>query len=556
MKASDTVADVVIVGAGAGGAAAAWALASSGVSVLVLEAGPSFNPLTDYHLHLPDWELRDFPTHQTRYRSRQTFEPMQALPARLDDLRSWNAVQGRLNRSPRRLAQAYQHVRGVGGSTLHFTGEAHRMHAQALRMRSRFGVAADWPLRYAELEPFYARAEALVGVAGPADGQPRGRRTPYPMPAHPLSYAGRKIMAAGQQLGLPFEANSLAVLSQPYDGRPACNYCNGCQRGCPRRDKGSADVTFMRHALATGRCTLVTEAPLIQIVPGTDGRVRAVLYQQGPVLQRVATRMLVLACGAVETPRQLLLTRGAECPDGLANQNGQVGRHFMETVAWSSAGLHPEPLGSHRGLPSELVAWGANAPGSIPGAPGGLRFTYRTGEAGFTGPANYARRVVPGWGSEHKRAMREAMGHVLAVGMIGESLPNEQTFIALDSEKRDEFGQPLARIHAHLTEHEFTVLRHGAQQCRSLLQVAGVPKLQEEYGSADYFSATHVFGSCRMGDDPKTSVVDRHGRAHGWKNLWVSDASVFPSSGGGESPSLTIYALALRTAQAIRQALL
>ena len=178
---------------------------------------------------------------------------MQPLEARWDGLLSWNAVLGRLNRSERRGVQGYQHVQGVGGSTLHFTGEAHRLHADSMRMDSRFGVAADWPLSYAELEPYYERAEALVGVAGPADGRPRGRRGAYPLPPHGRSHACAPLVAAGDKLGLRWEDNALAVLSQPFDGRPGCNYCNNCGRGCPRQDKGSADVTFIRQALATGR---------------------------------------------------------------------------------------------------------------------------------------------------------------------------------------------------------------------------------------------------------------------------------------------------------------
>ena len=553
--AADTAYDAVIVGAGAGGAAAAWALSSQGLRVLVLEAGPHFEPGTDYKLDQPDWERQPFPADKARHAGRTTFAALQSLAPEWDGLRSWNAVHGQLNAGPRRLAFAYHHVRGVGGSTLHFTGEAHRLHAQALRMRTRFGVAADWPLSYAELEPFYEQAERLVGVAGPANGWPRGRRTPYPLPAHRSSHAAGPVMEAGRQLGLQWEPNALAVLSQAYDGRPGCNYCNNCGRGCPRRDKGSADVTFMRQALATGRCTLLTEAPVLRIVPGTNGRVREVEYAHRQGRHRIATRVLVLACGAIETPRRLLLTSGSAARNGLANESGQVGRHLMETLSWSSAGLHPQALGSHRGLPSELICWAHNAPDAIPGVVGGIRLSARTGEAGFTGPVAYAQRAITGWGADHKQRMRDAFGRMLAVGMVGESLPNAQTLVDLDPEQRDEFGQPLARIHAHLPDTELRRLEFGAQQCRAMLKAAGVAQLQEEYGSADFFSATHVFGTCRMGHDPAQSVVDQHGRAHAWKNLYIADASVFPSSGGGESPSLTVYALAIRTAARIRRAL-
>src|ERR1022692_464602 len=552
---SDDVYDVVIVGAGAGGAAAAWALSSQDVRVLVLEAGPRFDPATDYRLHEPEWELHDFPADRGAYRGRYTFAPMQRLDARWDGLRSWDAANGRLNRGERRVAYSYHHVRGVGGSTLHFSGEAHRINLAAMRMHTRFGVAADWPMSYEELEPYYEQAEALIGVAGPENGWPRGRRGPYPLPAHPASYAARKIYAAGEKLGLRWEPNSLAILSRPYDGRPGCNYCNNCSRGCPRLDKGSADITFMRKALESGRCTLLAEAPVIRIVPGAGGRVQEVHYVHERIERRVDTRVLVMACGAVAAPRMLLLARNTFARNGLANESGQVGRNFMETLAWSSAGLHPERLGSHRGLPCELICWTHNAPDAIPGVTGGIRLVARTGEQGFSGPVSYAERAIGGWGAAHKRQMREAFGRMLAVGMVGESLPNPQTYVGLDPEQRDQFGDPVAQIHAHLPDTELQRLAFGAKQCRTVLEAAGVPELQEEYGAYDFFSATHVFGTCRMGEDPAHSVVDPHGRSHVWKNLYVVDASVFPSSGGGEAPSLTINALALRTAARIRQAM-
>lgn len=550
--ASDAEVDVVIVGAGAGGAACAWGLTNAGVRVLVLEAGPAFDPHADYALHKPDWALHDFPAHKARHPARYGYAPLQELQARWDHLRSWNVVSGRLNRTRWRSAQGYLHVRGVGGSTLHFTGESHRMHAEAMRMRSRFGVAADWPLSYRELEHFYEQAEALIGVAGPPDGWPRGRRGAYPQPPHDVSYGGARVIEAGRRLGLAWEPNSLAVLSRPMGDRPGCNYCNNCQRGCPRRDKGSADVTFMAAAQATGRCTLWTDAPVRELHLGSDARVQAVTVQRGDARQRVRCRLLVLACGAVETPRLLLLTPEPGSGHGLGNAQGQVGRHFMETLAWSSTGLHPDNLGSHRGLPSELVCWAHNAPDALPGVPGGYRLTARTGEAGFTSPAAYAQRLVPGWGGTHLKALQAAFGHALSIGAVAESLPNPGSFVDLDPALTDDAGLPAARIHAHLDDTELKRLEAAAAQCRAMLAACGVPKPLEEYGSADMFAATHVFGTCRMGRDPRDSVVDAHGRVHAWKNLYIADASVFPSSGGGESPSLTVQALALRTAQQLR----
>ncbi len=186
--------------------------------------------------------------------------------------------------------------------------------------------------------------------------------------------------------------------------------------------------------------------------------------------------------------------------------------------------------------------------------PGGCRLNSATQEIGFNGPIAYASRVVNGFGKTLKDSVRSSFGRCLSVGAVGEFLPNEATFVDLDPDKKDHFGIPLPRIHSHLGEPEIKRLRFMAGQSRQLLRAAGATELVEEIGAFDLFSATHVFGTCRMGADPATSVVDAHGRSHDHPNLFIADASVFPSTGGGESPSLSIHALAVRTADRIARA--
>ncbi|MDZ7711485.1 MAG: NAD(P)-binding protein [Roseovarius sp.] len=251
-------ADVVIVGSGAGGAASAWALTEAGLHVLLLEAGPQFVPARDYPLDTPDWERRRFPAPEGS-RARILYGDLGRLDPADATLQGWNAADGRAPLPARRIASrtGYAHVLGVGGSTLHYVGEAHRLHPESFRLARDHGAGADWPLGYDELEPFYTEVEALIGVAGPQETGARWRASPYPQPAHPLSPAARRLVQAGARIGLPFDANARAALSRPHDGRPPCNYCGQCSRGCPLGDKGSADVTFLRRAEATGRLTLI-----------------------------------------------------------------------------------------------------------------------------------------------------------------------------------------------------------------------------------------------------------------------------------------------------------
>lgn len=543
--------DAVIVGAGAGGAASAWRLCEQGLRVLMLEAGPRFSPARDYRLHQPDWERYLFPNPQGS-RGNFTIGALDKLDPADDDLHSWSRASGRLNREGVRQAMGlgYWHVQGVGGSTLHFVGESHRMHPAAMHLHSLHGVGCDWPLSYSDLEPYYTLCEHVVGVAGPVEQGARWRSKPYPLPPHPLSPSARCLLAAGQRLGMRWQENSRAALSIPFDGRPACNYCGNCSRGCPLGDKGSADVTFIRKAETTGLLTVKPLSPVVRIHEGYAGNISAIEYLDHKTLHRIETPILILAAGAVQTPRLLLANGNRQHPNGLANGSGQVGRNFMETLSWSSTGVVSDIANSHVGLPADAICWDFNAPDAIPGVIGGCRFNSATQEIGFTGPIAYATRVVAGFGQQLKSRVRSSFGSAVSVGSTGEFLPNENTYIDLDINKKDRLGIPLPKLHSHLSSVEIERLKFMAYQSRRLLQEAGA-ELVEEIGAWDHFSATHVFGTCRMGNDARSSVVDATGRSHEHRNLFVTDASVFPSSGGGEAPSLTIQALAVRTADAI-----
>ncbi len=544
----------MVIGAGAGGGTAAWRLCGKGLNVLLLEAGPAFDPALHYRLDRPDWERHPFPELPGSQGSFSVAQ-LDRLEDRNKDLRSWNRVIGPFTRGDRRRVAGlgYLHVQGVGGTTLHFVGEAHRLHPNAMKLRSEYGAGSDWPIGYVDLEPYYAVCERVAGVAGPVgESGARWRSTPYPLPPHPLSPPAQRLAEAGRRLGMHWEANARAALSEPYDGRPACNYCGNCNRGCPLGDKGSTDVTFIRKARASGRLVLKPQCPVLRIHAAADGRIASIEYVDGERnRQKVEAPFFVLAAGAVQTPRLLLANASRRYPNGLANSSGQVGRNFMETLSWNSTGLVPGLKNSHIGLQSDAICWDFNAPDAISGVTGGCRFNSSTQEIGFTGPMAYASRAIGGFGARLKQRVRSSFGSALSVGAIGEFLPNDGSYVDLDPHQKDGFGIALARLHSRLTQHEIDRLRFMAEQSRRLLREAGAIELVEEFGAWDSFSASQVFGTCRMGNDPAASVVDANCRSHDHPNLYIADASVFPSSGGGESPSLTIFALAVRAMDAL-----
>ncbi|MER3445500.1 MAG: GMC family oxidoreductase [Candidatus Dadabacteria bacterium] len=531
--------DCIVIGSGPGGAPFAWRLASRGMNVLILEAGDRYDPQKDYPLNLNDWETKGFPH---RRNMDYDFGKNQVLDPKYKHLKSWNKASGELNRSENRRYLEYQHVVGVGGTTLHFQGEGHRLNPSAFRMKTLFGVGEDWPITYKDIEPYYSEVEKIIGVAGPKEIPARPRTSPYPLPPHKLSFASQIIEKGCKKLGLELVPNSVAILSHVYRDTPPCNYCNGCVWGCPRRDKGTVDVTFIPLAEKTGRCRILTNAFAARIdVEKKDGvkKSKGVLYYDRDKKEHfVEGDFIAVACGAVETPR-LLLNSGI-------NGNGIVGKNFMETVFYHAVAFHPERLDSFRGIPIDSVIWKWNEPNPKNGFPGGLRLFPTAGTA--MGPISYALRFHKGWGEEFVKDVEKWFGHAIAIGGIGEFFPNGDTFVSVSRDKKDEFGIPLAEIQSFLGDTELKILDFMSKTSKEILKASGAGEIVEEFSTYDFFSASHVFGTCRMGKDPSKSVVGPDLRSHEIKNLFITDASVFPSSGGGDAPALTIEALSLRAA--------
>lgn len=541
--------DVVVIGSGAGGAAVAWRLVSEGAQVLLLEAGPRFDPATDYALTDPDWERHRFPE-KPGSMATILFDDLGPVPEADDLPRSENVVWGALTSGAQRKAagQGVAHVQAFGGTTLRFVGEAHRLHPDAFRLQSLTGQGADWPLTYQDLESYYALCENLIGVAGPISDS---SAAPFPLPPHPLSPGAERLAAAGARLGQSWQANSRSALSVPYDDRPACNYCGNCSRGCPIGDKGSADVTFLRHAERTGRLQVLTDCQATRIETGPNGNATAVYCVIAGQQHRIETPILVLACGAVQTPRLLLASASTEHPNGLANGSDQVGRNFLETLFWNATGLAPNLKNSHMGLPADAVCWDYAKPTSGLHVAGGYRLSHATQEIGFVGPIAYGTRLIPGSGAQFQARLRQAFGSAVTVAAMGETIGDPRSALRLSADQSDAAGMPLPVLSSVLTENSLNLLREMSKTGRAVLREAGVAQILEESTNADRFYSTHVYGTCRMAADAKDGVVDQSGRSFDIGNLYIADASVFPSTGGGEAPSLTINAIGVRTADAI-----
>ena len=541
-------ADVCVIGAGAGGAVASWALCERGLRVLLLEAGPRIDP-RDQGSHSQHWELDvpavNSPADEPRH---QGYESAPGLPldrryARLHTRTPTNFARRARKRRPFRHARAV----GVGGSTLRYQGEAHRFPAHAFRMRSRFGVAEDWPLDYDELAPYYERVEALLGVAGDPHNPFKPARGPYPYPAHPFSRVSRHVARAARELGWGLLANPLAILPEPRPGRSACHYCNGCTHGCAVSARGSVDVAVVPRAARSGRLVLRTGIRVTSLEHGTDGRIRAVIGNdaQGHS-QRFRARAFVLAGGAIETPRLLLHSAGGAHPEGVGNGHDQVGRHLMETLYVSRTAVFEPSLESFAGVPYDSRIWRFNGSrADVASGPAG--FTLSATGASLRGPVRHALEGARTFGAAHRRQMRLFGNGIDFVG-VAEQLPRPENRVTL-SETLDPAGVPLGRVTTDLDETDLEALSQVRERLGELAGAAGADKFIGQTTAYDTPHATHIGGTCRMGNDPRTSVLDASGAVHGVPNLIVADASALVTQGAGDSPSLTIQALALRSSE-------
>jgi choline dehydrogenase-like flavoprotein len=539
--------DVVVVGSGAGGSPIALELARAGAHVVVLEKGR----------HVPQEQM----VHD-EVAKRRSF----MVPDPRDEPHTVRYGEG----------EATPTVEGwtaniVGGGTVHFSGFFHRMHPVDMRMRSTLGPIegadlADWPISYADLEPYYRRVDEEIGVSGTWRAHPyeEPRSAPYPLPPideHPI--AGR-IDDAAANLGMHTFPTPRAVLSRPYHGRAACSYCPMCaDYGCPTGAKGSTLAALLPGAVATGRCEIRAQCMATEVLVGRDGRVEGVVYRDPQGMTRVLrARIVILACTAVESARLLLLSRSSLFPNGLANRNGLVGRHLV----FSSGALGGATLGTRedsgdgRHLSAQRSLQDFYFMES--GAQDGVRKAGTLGFlVGFEEPIGMAEAVAfrsgsadegpekVVWGSDLKRRLRERLRQQqLHFESFCEFYANPGTYMDLDPSVKDRWGVPVARMTVDPHPHTRAATRFIAEKAMQVLKKLGA---DEAYVSSPQTETKFLQGgTCRFGDDPATSVLDRSCRAHEVPNLYVTDGSFLPTS-GGVPPTMTIMANSFRVADAV-----
>ena len=538
-KESDVV-DFVIVGSGAAGGVIARELARAGLSVVVLEQGPRFTPQTYTHDELRDWYLGGLTNDAVR--NPQTFRDSADKTAELQ-----------------KFKPALWYGRVVGGSTVHYTANFWRFHEIDFKERSVLGAIAgtgfaDWPITYADLEPYYTKIDWEIGVSGLAGADPFDppRSRPYPMPPLPVKSSGVLFERGARKLGWHAVPSPMAINSQPYRGRPACVHCGFCHGlACEVRAKASTLTTVIPEAIATGRCEVRPDSYVFRIETSKEGRATGAAYFDRERRQRFQRARAVVVCAnGSETPRLLLMSAGGGFPNGLANSSGLVGKYLMFNYTSRAIGVFEHELNEYKSVQVTRILMDFYDSDPKRGFYGGGGLDARIGPQ----PTTWAIRTAsegPAWGSAFKERLKD-FTRSMQVHCHGTSLAVESNNVTLDPHVTDAWGLPAMRVTYKDHPDDLATARYLQDRGAEILEAAGALRVTKA-PVTEQRSSAHLLGTCRMGNDPRTSVIDKYHRAHDVRNLFICDGSSLVTSGRGQ-PTMTIQALAFRAGEHIAQA--
>ncbi len=507
-------ADICIVGAGAAGGVLAYELSKAGLKVVVIEAGPFWDPQKDFasdelstsHLGWQDTRIVG------------GADPLQL---------------GRNNSG-----------RGVGGGTTHFTGVFLRFHESDFRTKTEDGVGEDWPIAYGDLKPYYDKIEKDIAVSGPKAFPWGPYRGPYPYPEREPISANAEVFRIGcDKLGIRTAVPPLAINSAPFDGRPPCINRGFCNQGCMPNAKFSTLVHHIPKAIQYG-AEVLPDSMVTQIRVGRDGLVSGVTFVRDGQTWEQQARVVILASFVIETPRLLLHSANARFPDGLANSSGWVGKAIMAHSSNDVYGKFPMEIRLYKGTPVLATTQDFYETDRNRGFARGY-----TLHAHGSRPVEMAKGIAKAaklWGPRLRKTMLD-YNFYGRVTLVGEVLPNPANRVTL-SEEKDEYGMAIPNVIFSYGDNDKRLIAHAVAKMESIIRAAG--------GTPEFVTddTAHLMGGCRMGSDPDTSVTNAFGQTHDIPNLFVCSASLFVTSGGG-NPTNTVMALAARTADYIKDSL-
>lgn len=427
---------------------------------------------------------------------------------------------------------------------MHFTAVFLRFHDADFKAKTMDGIADDWPISYEDLEPFYARTEKEIAVSGPKHFPWGNYRGPYPYPERePLSPNAYMFMNGCEKLGIRSSVAPLAILSAPFEGRPPCINRGFCNQGCMPDAKFSTLIVHIPKAIKAG-AEVLADCMVTQVLMGKDGMAKGITFVHDGRTYEQKAKIVILSAYVVETPRLLLNSANSQFPDGLANSSGWVGKSIMVHSSQDVYAKFDEEIRLYKGTPVLATT----------------QDFYRTDSKnnfarGYTLHSHGARPVEfskaisqseggPVWGERLREALLN-YNYYGRITLVGEVLPSPMNRVTLVDEK-DEYGLPRAKVTFSYGDNDQKLIDHAVGNMSTILEAAG--------GKVEYVvpDTAHMMGGCRMGNDPKSSVVNSFGQAHDIPNLFICDASIFVTSGAG-NPTNTVMSLALRTAEYIKE---
>ncbi|MDH3430866.1 MAG: GMC family oxidoreductase [Gammaproteobacteria bacterium] len=534
--------DFVIIGSGSAGGILAKELSTAGFRVVVLEQGP-------YR------KAGDFTHDELAVRVRAE------LHGGGNDIHGQTFRHDESETATKPITPPVRYARTVGGSSVHFTANFWRLRPVDFKERSLLGPIAgtnfaDWPISYEELEPYYTKVDWDIGVSGAPGPFDAPRSKPFPMPPMPIKSSGVLLERGAAKLGLHAQPEPHAILSQPHNGRAGCISCGYCMwYGCEAGAKSSTLAAMIPLAEASGNCEIRPESVVIRIDTDARGRANQVVYLDTDGNEQAQqAKAVVLSANGAESARLLLMSANAQHPDGLANSSGFVGRNLMHNAHAAVNAVFEHPLNDYKGVQVSRIVHDFYATDEHRGFYGGGGIDARPL---FSATPIFQAQVgmdpnVPKWGKQFKETIAHDFTRQMSIVASTTSLALDRNNITLDPESKDAWGRPAIRETYRDHADDLSTAAFLEDRCAELADAAGALK-SWRLGVHLTTGGEHLLGTCRMGDDPATSVVDSKHRSHDVPNLFICDGSSMVTSGRGQ-PTMTIMALAFRAADHIKAA--
>jgi choline dehydrogenase-like flavoprotein len=555
--------DVVIVGSGAGGGMAAYMLANQGLKVCLLEAGADYDPAKNITQMKNPWD-------SPRRGASTKFRPFGDFDA---SYWGWE-IEGEPYTKAEGTQWDWWRSRMVGGRTNHWGRISLRFGPKDFKRKSIDGLGDDWPIGYEDVKPFYDRIDKMIGVFGTNEGLPNDPDGFFLPPPKPRLHEVFIKNAAGK-VGVPVIPSRLSILTQKInDDRGQCFYCAQCNRGCTVYGDFSSSSVLVKPAVKTGNVDMITGAMAREVLTNSEGLATGISYvnKRDLLEYEVKGRVVILAASACESSRLLLNSKSARHPNGLANNSNVVGKYLHDSTGAAMGGILPELFDRKRynedgvgGMHVYSPWWGDNKKLDFPrgyhieywGGMGQPAYGFGWGIEGLNGkyPVNGTQKEAGGYGASLKQDYRYFYGAGVGMAGRGEAIPVATNYCEIDPSVVDKYGIPVLKFNVKWSDHEVKQAKHMKETFKEIMHSMGAVITwggndgpENSYGLESPGKIIHEAGTVRMGNDAKSSALNKHNQAHDCKNLFVVDGGAFVSQ-ADKNITWTILALSMRASE-------